>query len=36
MTSKEATNLDNLLIIYTHEIELLDILLSTDYAFNFN
>ena len=35
MASKEATDLDNLLMIYTHEMELPDIL-STDYVFDFD
>ena len=35
MAGKEATELNNLLIMYTHGIELPDIL-STDYVFDFD
>ena len=36
MASKETTDLDNLLMMYTHGMELPDILSSTNYVFDFD
>ena len=36
MASKEANDLDDLLIMYSHGMDLPDMLLSTNYVFDFN
>ena len=36
MASKEAYDLDNLLMMYSHGIDLPDMLLSTNYVFDFD